>query len=76
MSNPEHNPDLDKVKYLLTLVRNSCEEALDGSWDHTTSEGQEAFRPMSEDIEEAARELGIDLDPYQPRNDGGDDEEN
>jgi hypothetical protein len=76
MGNKGHDPDLDKVKDLLTLVRNSCEEALDGSWDHTTSEGQEAFRPMADDIEEAARELGIDLDPYQPRNDGGDDEEN
>lgn len=68
MDNPEHNPDLDKVKYLLTLVRNSCEEALDGTWDHTTSEGEEGFRPMIEDIEEAARELGIDLPPYYPNN--------
>lgn len=72
METKGHNPKLDLVKDLLTAVRNSCEEALDGSWDHTTREGQEAFRPMIEDIEKAASELGIDLPPYAGDDEGDD----
>lgn len=65
MENKGHDPDLDKVKQLLTLVRDSCEEALNGKWDHRSKEGEEAFQPMIDDIEEAAKELGIELPPYE-----------
>jgi hypothetical protein len=68
MANKGHDTDLGKVKFLLTIVRNSCMEGLDGTWDCTTDEGKEGFLPMAEDIEKAARELGIDLPPYYPNN--------
>ena len=72
MGNKGHDPDLDKVKQLLTLVRDSCEEALNGKWDHRDNilkRCEEAFHPMIDDIEEAAKELGIELEPYEPDND-------
>lgn len=60
-------PNLDLVLDLLTALRNSCEEALDGTWDHTTSEGEEGFLCMARDCENIAKELGLNLPPYEPK---------
>lgn len=59
--------DIAKLKTLLTAVRNSCEEGLDGSWDCTTNEGRESFEAMSVDCEEIAAELGVKLKPYSKK---------
>ena len=55
----------EKVKDLLTLLRNSCREGEDGSWDCSTDEGKEGFVVMGDDCEEIANLLGIELKPYE-----------
>jgi len=64
---------LELIRNELTALRNSCREALDGTWDHTTAEGQEAFEPMADSCETIAKLLGIDLPEYEP-SEGDDDE--
>lgn len=55
-----------KVKDLLTWVRNSCLEGEDGSWDCSTDEGKEGFICMADNCEEIANLLKIELEPYTP----------
>lgn len=55
----------EKVKDLLTWVRNSCLEGEDGSWDCSTDEGKEGFIYMAENCEDIAKLLEIELDPYK-----------
>lgn len=57
--------DLKRLENILTALRNSCEEALDGTWNHSTKEGSDAFNDMVRDCEEVAHELGIKLKPYK-----------
>lgn len=64
MSKKTIEVDVKKIKNLLTSLRNCCDEALDGTWDHTTSEGEEGFEAMISDIEEISSELDIELPPY------------
>ncbi len=64
----DKTPNLESVLELLTCLRNSCENALDGSWDHTTPEGKEGFRYMADDCERIAGELGLTLPPYESEN--------
>lgn len=66
MANKEIN--LEKVKDLLTWVRNSCLEGEDGSWDCSTDEGKEGFICMADNCEDIAKELGIELEPYEQEN--------
>jgi len=59
----------EKIKELLQLVRDSCLEGEDGTWDCSTEEGREGFIYMSDDCEKIAKLLGIELEPYQKEND-------
>jgi hypothetical protein len=59
----------EKIKELLQLVRDSCLEGEDGTWDCSTEEGREGFIYMSDDCEKIAELLGIELEPYQKEND-------
>jgi hypothetical protein len=52
-----HKIDLDTHNEYLELVRASCEEALDGSWDCTTPEGIESFEPMIDLLNECIIEI-------------------
>lgn len=54
----------DKIKELLTTLRNSCREGEDGTWDCSTDEGKEGFVYMAQDCEVIARLLNIELKPY------------
>lgn len=56
----------NKVKEILMALRNSCYEGWDGTWDVSTREGRGAFLCMADDCEDIARELGIELEPYNP----------
>lgn len=58
-----------KVKVLLQMLRDSCLQGEDGSWDCSTDEGREGFVPMAEDCEEIAKLLDIELEPYENEND-------
>lgn len=42
---------MEKIFDLLTTLKMSCEEGLDGSWDCSTEEGREAFGDMIDIIE-------------------------
>lgn len=58
----------EKIKDLLTWVRNSCLEGEDGSWDCSTDEGKEGFIYMAENCEDIANLLDIKLEPYRNDN--------
>jgi len=58
------NMNTNKVKEILMALRNSCYEGWDGTWDVSTGEGRDAFLCMADDCEDIARELGIELEPY------------
>ena len=66
--NKMDNNTKDKVKEILTLLRNSCKEGEDGTWDCSTDEGKEGFLYMSEDCEEIDNLLNIELKPYNNDN--------
>ena len=55
---------LEKIKLILTTLRDSCREGEDGTWDCSTDEGKEGFLYMSDDCEKIAELLGIELKPY------------
>lgn len=55
---------LEKIKIILTTLRDSCREGEDGTWDCSTDEGKESFLYMSDDCEKIAKLLGIELKPY------------
>jgi hypothetical protein len=63
----------EKIKELLQLVRDSCLEGEDGTWDCSTEEGREGFIYMSDDCEKIAELLGIELEPYQKEDEENDD---
>ena len=56
--------DIKKIKELLNVLRYSCEEGLDGTWDCSTAEGKEAFNTMADNCVDIASILGIELKPY------------
>lgn len=58
------NTTIEKIKELLTTLRDSCREGEDGTWDCSTDEGKECFLYMSDDCEKIAKLLGIELKPY------------
>ena len=51
--------ELNSIKKLLALLRNSCLEGLDGTWDCSGDEGRESFEPMVSCCEEIAKLLNI-----------------
>lgn len=53
-----------QLKELLDVLRSSCEEGLDGTWDCSTAEGREAFNSMADNCVDMALILGIKLKPY------------
>jgi len=55
----------EKMKDILTRLRNSCLEGLAQVWDCSTDEGRESFEPMADDCEELANLLGIELEPFE-----------
>ena len=48
---------MKRVFDLLNILKMSCEEGLDGSWDCTTEEGRESFGDMISIIEIIQQEL-------------------
>ncbi len=48
---------MKKVFDLLNILKMSCEEGLDGSWDCSTEEGRESFNDMISIIEIIEQEL-------------------
>jgi hypothetical protein len=58
------NQTKEKIKGILTTLRDSCREGEDGTWDCSTDEGKEGFLYMSEDCEAIAKLLDINLKPY------------
>lgn len=48
---------MEKVFNLLTFLKMSCEEGLDGTWDCSTEEGRESFGDMISIIEMIEEEL-------------------
>lgn len=48
---------MKRVFDLLNVLKMSCEEGLDGSWDCTTEEGKESFGDMITIIEMIKNEL-------------------
>jgi len=54
----------EKIRDILTRLRNSCNEGRNEIWDCSTPEGREAFEPMEDDCEEIATLLGIELRPF------------
>ena len=48
---------MKKVFDLLTILKMSCEEGLDGTWDCSTEEGKESFADMISLIEVIEQEL-------------------
>jgi hypothetical protein len=48
---------MKRVFDLLNILKMSCEEGLDGSWDCTTEEGKEGFGDMITIIEMIKNEL-------------------
>ncbi len=58
------NQTKEKIKSILTTLRNSCKEGEDGTWDCSTDEGREGFNYMVDDCEEIAKLLDIELEPY------------
>ena len=69
----------DKMVHKLTeelqLLRDSCLNALDGSWDIHAPEWQEGFESMANGVEALAKLLGLTLDDYDPNWNGDYDEE-
>lgn len=59
----------ERIKHKLEVLRNSCLEGLDGTWDCSTTEGKEAFEPMAESCKKIADILGIELNPYESTED-------
>jgi hypothetical protein len=53
----------ERIKDILTRLRNSCHEGLNEIWDCSTPEGQ-ALEPMVDACEEIAELLGIELQPF------------
>lgn len=51
-----------RVKDLLSTLRDSCQEGLDGTWDCSTEEGREGFDSMIILCEELAKILNIQLE--------------
>lgn len=64
---------LELISNELTAIRNSCLEALDGTWDHRSAEGEEAFSPMADSCEVIASLLGLELPGYE-KSEGEEDE--
>jgi len=62
MTTPEEK---EKMKDILTRLRNSCLEGMTQVWDCSTDEGRESFAPMADDCEELAKLLGIELEPFE-----------
>lgn len=56
-----------QLKELLEVLRNSCEQGLDGSWDCSTDEGREGFNHMADNCVDIALILGINLKPYSKK---------
>jgi len=54
-----------QLKELLDVLRHSCEEGLDGTWDCSTAEGKEGFNNMADNCVDIALILGIKLKPYK-----------
>lgn len=54
----------EKMKDILTRLRNSCLEGLQQIWDCSTDEGRESFGPMADECEELAKLLGVELEPF------------
>jgi hypothetical protein len=58
------NQTKEKIKGILTTLRDSCREGEDGTWDCSTDEGKEGFIYMADDCEKIAKLLDINLKPY------------
>ena len=56
--------DVQRIKELLIVLRDSCYQGEDGTWDCSTDEGKESFIPMADSCEEIASLLGIELPEY------------
>lgn len=63
------NKTKEKIKDILTTLRNSCREGEDGTWDCSTSEGKEGFIYMADDCEKIAQLIGFELEPYPDEED-------
>jgi len=55
----------EKIKKILTRLRDSCLDGLLQIWDCSNDEGRESFEPMANDCEELAKILGIELEPFE-----------
>ena len=53
--------ELNSIKKLLTLLRNSCLEGLEGTWNCSDDEGRQGFEPMADNCEEIAKLRNIRL---------------
>ena len=49
-----------KQLHSLELVRNSCQEGMDGTWDCSTDEGRESFQPMIDDLDAVIKAISDD----------------
>jgi len=58
-------PKITTMKSKLEILRNSCMEGLDGTWDCSTIERREGFESMVEVCKELAELLDIKLAPYK-----------
>ncbi len=67
--------DVKKVKAEIQSLRDSCQQAMDGSWDYNSGEGSEGFEAMSDGCETLAKMLGIKLDEYVNEDDEEDEED-
>ena len=66
----------NEIREQLQCLRDSCLQAIDGSWDIRGFEAEEGFEAMADGAERIASLLGLRLADYDPDwNDDCDDEE-
>ena len=66
----------NEIQEQLQCLRDSCLQAIDGSWDIRGFEAEEGFEAMADGAERIASLLGLRLADYDPDlNDDYDDEE-
>jgi hypothetical protein len=53
----EQRNKFNEAMSLIRLVKKSCEEGMDESWDCSTYEGREGFQPMIDCLDEAMEKL-------------------
>jgi len=64
----------NEIREQLQCLRDSCLQAIDGSWDIRGFEAEEGFEAMADGAETIASLLGLRLADYDPDWNGDDDE--